>query len=192
MVLATALGCILGAQTSSAITIQNVTINDLPSYVTAVGGNTVAYAPSSHGDTQVFNWLQGQVNNQAANEILARGDTRSFSLQGSWINHYLVVHWGAGQANQLFNSGDRPTGGFSQVFKILGQPGDTLTTTTAITLSVPQLKVGNTTKNVGGLSYWRVYDPPPSQRVPDAGSTAGLMGCALGLLALIKSRFGRH
>jgi hypothetical protein len=134
----------------------------------------------------MFEWLAAQVGAAGypyvADVLLASGTSTSGIDFSVWSGHFLVLHWGEGPANQLFDKADKPKGGFDQAFYIA--PG------TDNSFELPSLMntITGTTENVGGLSFWRVYDPPA---VPDGGSTVAFLGCALAGIGLLHGKFSR-
>ena len=182
----TAFALLFLTHTTSA-TLINITGSDLlPDYLTPASGGNIAPRTTSQGDEQVFEWLMAQAGvygyAEPKNLVLASGDGTSeidFSL---WSGHYLVLHWGNGPANQLFEQSDRPKGGFDQAFYISPE-GDN-----RFGFELPALtnEDTQTTKNVGGLSFWRVYDPPTT--VPDAAPTLGLLAFAFCLMLFINAK----
>jgi hypothetical protein len=165
----------------------NITQTLLPGLVTVSGrsqptwSDPLAEVTGSQGDTQLFNWLLTQVPAgfpTPVDTILQSGTSRNLGDLSAYAGGYLVVHWGNGDAGSKFFD-PNPKGGFNQVFFLGAGNLDNLN------LEVPSFsgyykngqQIRNGTLQVGGLSFWRIYDPP--SRVPEAASTAALLGLGL-------------
>ncbi len=186
----TAAGFMLLAHAADAELINITQQGYFGGIIPKVGGE-IAAANNSQGEHQMFEWLYDQWEayddetlNAPTEELLANG-TKLKDLDFSvpeYVGHYLVIHWGLGQAGQLFQKGQKPSGGFNQAFYIASGG--------VFDLPVPVLQdASGKTKPVGGLSYWRIYTPPPqdgppTNNVPDTGSTLALLSFVCGLLFL--------
>jgi hypothetical protein len=161
----------------------NITQVYLPGIKSGVVANSgISVGPANQGDATVYHWLLTQIPTGYPTAVgatpLTTGATTSLANLSAYVGDYLVVHWGTGQAGNKFFG---PNTDFEQVFYI-GAGGDS-----SITLDTPTftgtVTRGKTTTSkslaVGGLSGWRIYG---GTSVPDAASTAALLG--LGLLSM--------
>jgi hypothetical protein len=163
----------------------NITTSNLPEYLQSEPGS-LALKTGAQGEQAVYDWLyaQWEVSGEAAwgqpePTILGQGTSWPGSELDALAGHYLVVHWGTGQAGQLFDKADKPNGGFNQAFYIASTENNLL--------EVPVLMRDGRSEDVGGLSFWRVYDPERSQ-VPDVTWTFGLSVFALGLVLFVSRK----
>jgi hypothetical protein len=183
-------GLMVLSQTASANFI-NITSEGLPGGISVVGNDLngtkdVAPKVSSVGDEQLWAWLHDQWSAEGQSEglkeplpqIIASGTTLAGANFGDYVGEYLVLHWGMGQAGQLFDKDNKPNGGFLQAFYIEAG-GD-------YSIALPALTDGSKTKDVGGLSFWSIYDPP--SQVPDNGMTLTLLGMGFGLMLWVEAR----
>ena len=119
------------------------------------------------GDDNVLAWLLAEIN---LHEFPDATTTQSDYLGGSLSKgDYLVLHYGAGQ-------GGDPGGGLVALYFDAGQAS----------FNVPQS--GGGPSGNGGLSFARLFDHGlPGDRVPDGGTTLGLLSVAMiGLTSLVQ------
>jgi len=181
------LGCVLVAVPQAPANPINITVS---------GGVGVEAAPASDlgnfGDATVLNWLKNAVDiyNQGfldeadklpANGIAAvatgledgAGGDSIFLDFTSGVYDYVFLHWGGKK------------GGWAQAFYIKGLTG--------YTFDNSLIAAGAGHPDVGGLSFYSFYDPPPSPNdptnlVPDGGTTLLLLGATLCCVGLIRRK----
>jgi hypothetical protein len=171
---------------AAAALVASTSANAIPVNITTSGGADVVAAPKSDlgdfGDATVFSWLASDIitynslNSSSLPALLSNADQikltsgaggNSITLNVTGFD-YLFFHWG-GQG-----------GGWAQAFYIGGSTG-------SFTFDNSAIGTGRG-PSVGGLSFYSFYDDPPTNDVPDGGTTALLLGLAVSGLGLIRRK----
>ena len=178
-----ALATALSVMTASAIPI-NVTVSSTGALLNGTGvANKTQYGQGNNNPTSNLNFLNAEISlwNGAFNPDLptAIGPValNVEGLNGSSYNavagyDYLVFHFGNGIQGPA-----KSPGGWWQAWYLNGDGG---------AFNVPS--VGD--QSVGGFSSARFYNPHINNNVPDGGTTAMLLGVALGVIGMARRKFG--
>ena len=170
--------------TANAIPI-NITVSSTGALLNGTGvANKTQSGQGNNNPTSNLNFLNAEISlwNGEFNPDLAAaigpealndgniGDKQSYSAVAGY--DYVVFHFG----NGIQGSAKSP-GGWWQAWYLNGDGG---------AFNVPS--VGG--QSVGGFSSARFYNPHINNNVPDGGTTAMLLGAALGVIGMARRKFG--